>query len=107
LGFGSRPTGRHLTVSQNAHDMNGICTLPQRKISRERPAEMDVDRSAGPRAGWIYIVTTERGLAPAGNDPDVIFHRSTDGGASWSAGAAREPGRPQQRPDGSIFPPSP
>jgi hypothetical protein len=47
---------------------------------------MSVDRSGGPRNGWIYIVTAEKNLLPAGSDPDIIIHRSTDGGATWSAG---------------------
>ena len=45
-----------------------------------------VDKSGGPRNGWIYIVDCQKNLAPAGSDPDVILHRSTDGGTSWSAG---------------------
>jgi len=45
-----------------------------------------VDKSGGPRNGWIYIVAPEKNLAPAGSDPDIILHKSTDGGTSWSAG---------------------
>jgi hypothetical protein len=48
--------------------------------------EMDVDLSASPRNGWIYIVTAEKNNPPAGSDADVVFHRSTNGGATWSAG---------------------
>jgi type IX secretion system substrate protein len=47
---------------------------------------VDVDRSGGPRSGWIYIVTNERTTPPATDLADVILHRSTDGGATWSAG---------------------
>jgi subtilisin-like proprotein convertase family protein len=47
---------------------------------------IDCDRSGGPRNGWIYIVTDEANLAPAGSDADVVLHRSTDGGLTWSAG---------------------
>ncbi|MCI0448284.1 MAG: T9SS type A sorting domain-containing protein [Chlorobi bacterium] len=47
---------------------------------------IDVDRSGGPRNGWIYIVTNERFTAPATDLADVIFHRSTDGGVTWSNG---------------------
>ena len=32
------------------------------------------------------ILTSNENLAPAGSDADVIIHRSTDGGATWSAG---------------------
>jgi hypothetical protein len=43
-----------------------------------------IDRSGGVRNGWMYSVTAEKDLAPAGSDPDVILHRSTDGGETWS-----------------------
>ena len=47
---------------------------------------MSIDKSGGARNGWIYIVTSEYQLAPAGNDADIILHRSTDNGLTWSAG---------------------
>lgn len=47
---------------------------------------MAVDKSGGVRNGWIYILTTQINLAPAGSDPDIVIHRSTDGGATWSGG---------------------
>ncbi|MBK9331959.1 MAG: exo-alpha-sialidase [Ignavibacteria bacterium] len=76
------------TVTNNAFDMNGIRgTFPTKSNIRVNGfTRIDVDRSGGARNGWIYIVTSERNLAPAGTDPDVIMHRSTDGGATWSAG---------------------
>ena len=41
-----------------------------------------VDKSNGPRAGWIYVLAS----MPTANDPlDVMFTRSTNGGQSWSA----------------------
>ena len=43
-----------------------------------------VDTSAGDYYGWIYIVTGQKDLAPAGSDPDIILNRSEDGGQSWS-----------------------
>lgn len=36
-------------------------------------------------AGNIYITWSQRGVAPAGNDADVCFAYSTNGGVSWSA----------------------
>jgi hypothetical protein len=47
---------------------------------------MGVDRTTGPRQGWIYIATAEKNLSPAGTDPDIILHKSTNGGTTWSAG---------------------
>jgi len=75
-------------VTQNVFAMKGIAgTLPAKSGIRVNGLpRLDVDRSNGPRKGWIYIVTAERDLAPAGSDPDVVLHRSSDGGASWSAG---------------------
>ena len=42
----------------------------------------DVDRSNGPRRGWIYAVHPELVSGQA----DIFLHRSTDGGANWSSG---------------------
>ena len=46
---------------------------------------MAVDRSGGPNNGYIYITWPQRGVAPAGTDPDVVMIRSTDGGTTWSS----------------------
>lgn len=46
---------------------------------------MAVDRSGGPRNGYIYIVWAQRGVSPAGNDPDIVMIRSTNGGTTWSS----------------------
>jgi hypothetical protein len=45
-----------------------------------------VDVTSGPRSGYIYIITGEYSNSPAGNDPDIVFHRSTDDGQTWSQG---------------------
>lgn len=42
---------------------------------------MAVDRSTGPRNGWLYVVYPEFN----GARPDIMLIRSTDVGASWSA----------------------
>ena len=43
---------------------------------------MTIDRSTGPRRGWIYVLAS---VDPPGADPlDVRFVRSTDGGLTWS-----------------------
>lgn len=76
------------TVTNNAYDMNGIRgTFPTKNNIRTNGfTRIDVDRSGGARNGWIYVVASERNLAPAGSDPDVVLHKSTDGGVTWSAG---------------------
>ncbi len=72
----------------NAYDCNGIRgTLAAKGGIRTNDfPSMAVDRSGGPRNGWIYVVTAEQNLAPAGTDPDIIMHRSTNGGTTWSSG---------------------
>ena len=41
-----------------------------------------VDRSSGPRSGWVYVLASVR----TATDPlDVMFIRSSDGGQTWSA----------------------
>lgn len=54
---------------------------------------VDVDRSSGPRRGWVYVAWNDftannaSGCVAAtdNNTANVWFSRSTDGGASWSA----------------------
>lgn len=46
---------------------------------------MAVDRTGGPTNGYIYITWPQRGVTPAGSDPDIVMIRSTDGGTTWSA----------------------
>jgi hypothetical protein len=88
-GFASSSDGGVTwTTHQNIFDMTGINgTLATKgNIRVNGLPQLAVDRSGGVRHGWIYVVTTEKNLAPAGSDPDIILHRSSDGGASWSGG---------------------
>ena len=45
---------------------------------------VDVDRSNGPRRGWVYSVTPELDVANTGQS-DVYVRRSTNGGGAWSS----------------------
>lgn len=88
-GFASSADGGSTwTVIENAFDMNGIAgILPEKAGIRVNGLpRIAVDVSGGPRNGWNYIVTTQKNLSPAGSDPDIVLNRSTDGGATWSAG---------------------
>ncbi|MBK9331967.1 MAG: hypothetical protein IPM96_06070 [Ignavibacteria bacterium] len=79
--------GVNWTVNNNVFDMNGIRgNLLSTNIRVNSFPRIDVDRTCGPRAGWIYIVVSQKNLAPAGTDADIVIHRSTDEGATWSAG---------------------
>jgi len=89
VGFASSTTGGSAwDVTENAYPVNGITGLLYNKgnIRVNGLPNMDVDLTDGPRRGWIYIVTGQKNLLPAGTDPDVILNRSTDGGLTWSAG---------------------
>jgi len=80
--------GSSWQVAENAFDMNGINgLLPQKgNIRVNGLPNIAIDTTGGPRDGWIYIITTQINLAPAGSDPDIILNRSTDGGLTWSSG---------------------
>lgn len=89
VGFAvSTNGGTSFTTTENAYDVNGTRSFSFNGwgIRTNSFPRMSVDRSGGVRNGWIYIVTDESGLAPAGSDADVIVHRSTNGGTTWSAG---------------------
>ncbi|MCI0715698.1 MAG: T9SS type A sorting domain-containing protein [Chlorobi bacterium] len=76
------------TVTENIYDMNGIraSTFNGWNFRVNGFPRIGVDRSGGSRNGWIYIVTAERNLSPAGSDADVVMHYSSNGGTSWSTG---------------------
>ena len=80
--------GVNWTTNENIYAMNGVKTasLQPWNIRINGYPHIDIDKSVGVRNGWIYIVTGEKNLSPAGTDPDVVFHRSTDGGSTWSSG---------------------
>jgi hypothetical protein len=89
LGFAVSTTGgTSWTVTNNAYDMNGIRanSFNGWNFRVNSFPRISVDRSGGPRNGWIYVVSTDVNLSPAGSDADVILHKSTDGGVTWSAG---------------------
>ncbi|MBV6478753.1 MAG: hypothetical protein HGGPFJEG_01510 [Ignavibacteria bacterium] len=89
IGFAvSSNGGLNWSITECAYDCNGIksSSLAPWNIRVNGYPSMDIDKTGGPRNGWIYILTTEKNLAPAGTDPDIVFHKSTDGGSTWSAG---------------------
>lgn len=89
IGFArSENGGMDWTVSENIFQVNGITgILPEKgNIRVNGLPRIAVDTTSGARKGWIYIVTGQKEMAPAGNDPDIILYRSTDQGTSWSPG---------------------
>lgn len=89
IGFAKSTNGGvNWSATECAYDCNGIKTssLAPWGIRVNGYPSMDVDKTGGTRNGWIFIVTAEKNLAPSGTDPDIVFHRSTDEGATWSEG---------------------
>lgn len=80
--------GADWNVQENAFEMNGITGVLANKanIRVNGLPNIAVDTTNGLRRGWIYIISGQKDLAPAGSDPDIILNRSTDGGYTWSEG---------------------
>jgi len=88
VGFASSANGgANWNVTENAFDVNGITGVLTNKgnIRVNGLPSIVADTTNGTRRGWIYIVTGQKDLAPAGTDPDIILNRSTDGGQTWSS----------------------
>ncbi len=89
VGFASSTSGGEAwNVTENAFTVNGITgILPNKGNIRVNGLPgITVDTNSGQRQGWIYIVTGQKELSPAGLDPDIILYRSENGGLSWSDG---------------------
>lgn len=89
IGFAKSTDGglNWINATNTAYDINGLPTGSTINGMRYfHFPRIDVDRSGGPRNGWIYIVTNERFTPPATDLADVILHRSTNGGITWSTG---------------------
>jgi hypothetical protein len=89
VGFASSENGgAGWSVTENAFPVNGITGVLADKdnIRVNGLPSIAVDTTNGPRHGWLYIVTGQKDLSPAGTDPDIILNRSTDGGLTWSPG---------------------
>jgi hypothetical protein len=89
VSFGTSSNGGiSWNISNNIFDANGIFgTLPEKGGIRVNGLpRLALDKTNGIRHGWLYIVTTDKNISPAGSDPDIILHRSSDSGQSWSDG---------------------
>jgi Neuraminidase (sialidase) len=89
IGFASSTNGGiDWNVTEEAFTVNGITgLLPQKgNIRVNGLPSIAVDTTSGENHAWIYIVSGQKDLPPAGSDPDIILNRSSDGGLSWSTG---------------------
>jgi hypothetical protein len=69
----------------NAVDMNGIRTSNLfNGIRANGFPRFAIDKTGGPRNGWLYTVAAEKTLAPAGDVADVVMCRSTNNGVTWT-----------------------
>lgn len=83
--------GANWVATENAYDVNGSrsSSFNGWAIRTNGFPRIDIDKSGGARNGWIYIVTSQINLAPAGSDADIIINRSTDNGVTWSSPGIR------------------
>jgi len=86
IGFSKSVNGGvNWTVPVLPLTINGIRgTLLSSNIRVNSFPSMSVDKSGGIRNGYIYLCWAQRNLSPAGNDADIIFSFSSDGGTSFS-----------------------
>ncbi|MFA7362169.1 MAG: T9SS type A sorting domain-containing protein [Candidatus Kapaibacterium sp.] len=87
LGFAkSTDGGVTWTARNNAADMNGIraASFEPWGVRVAGFPRLDIDRSGGPRNGWIYVVAPEKNFA-GGDAADIFLWRSSDQGTTWSA----------------------
>jgi hypothetical protein len=78
--------GVNWNVQQNAYAVNGIepNLFQKSNIRVNSIPRFDIDKSGGPRNGWIYMISPERGTDA--DSADIILHRSSNGGLNWSTG---------------------
>ncbi len=79
--------GNTWTGANNVHDMNGLLVFgtgfAPYGIRMNSFPRIAVDKTGGVRHGWIYIAASQRNLAPAGTDADIVLFRSSNGGTNW------------------------
>ncbi|CAF3802102.1 unnamed protein product [Rotaria sp. Silwood1] len=82
--------GVTFTGQNNVVDMNGLLVFgtgfAPYNIRMNSFPRIAVDNTGGPRNGWIYVVSSQKNLAPAGTDADIVLWKSTNGGTNWSSG---------------------
>lgn len=89
IGFASSNNGGNSwSVQENAIPTRGITGILSQKqnIRVNSTPRIAVDNTSSQYNGTIYIVTSQKELAPAGNDPDIVLFKSTDNGFTWSSG---------------------
>jgi hypothetical protein len=84
-------------ASNSVADMNGIRTSNLfNGIRCNGFPRLDIDKTGGPRNGWLYVVAGEKNFAPALDNSDIVLMRSTNNGAAWTRS------RVNQDPSGKL-----
>ncbi|MBK8552109.1 MAG: exo-alpha-sialidase [Ignavibacteria bacterium] len=89
LGFAKSTNGGvSWTIARNnVANLNGNRTFNMMNGIRVAGfPRIDVDRTCGPRAGWIYVCVGEKSPGVAGDVSDITLYKSTNGGVNWSTG---------------------
>lgn len=77
--------GASWTAPVNILTINGLRgTILNTGIRSHTFPSMAVNRSGGAQNGYIYLCWTQKNLTPAGNDADICFAYSANGGTTWS-----------------------
>ena len=87
LGYARSTDGGVTWVFASNHvaDMNGIRTSNLfNGIRCNGFPRLDIDKTGGPRNGWLYVVAAEKNFSPALDNSDVVLMRSTNNGVSWT-----------------------
>jgi hypothetical protein len=89
IGFSkSTDGGINWSVQESPMATRGITGVLDQKqnIRVNSTPRIAIDNTNNPFSGNIYIVTSQKELLPAGNDPDIVLFKSTDNGDTWSSG---------------------
>ena len=89
LGFAKSTNGgvSWTIAKNNAANVNGNRTFNMMNGIRVAGfPRIDVDRTCGTRAGWIYVTVGEKNPGVAGDVSDIVLYKSTNGGTSFSSG---------------------
>lgn len=77
--------GASWSAPANILTINGIRgTILNTGIRSHTFPSFAVNRSGGTQNGYLYMCWAQKNLAPAGNDADICFSYSANGGSTWS-----------------------
>jgi hypothetical protein len=89
IGFAKSTNGgvNWVVSRNNAFNVNGNRTSNiMNNIRTNGFPRIDIDRTCGPRQGWIYVVVGEKNPGVAGDISDVTLYSSSNDGVDWSNG---------------------